>query len=702
MRHHLATAMLLAAAGLSTPAFAQDSVSAGLGDLPGDALSPWTEPCAAYVIDLAPLTTSQGNVFGVAPILKASKVNAANFTALGSSVAISPDVLTNSTFTRPTYSVWDTAGAGVGEQNTPAQSVSPSGAASRFAVALSEFGTTDAGTSYNGMVAALVSYRPSDPNRLFVDRRVGAVNTGAPDAGSSSQLGGVTIDASGNMYYRADGFGSNTGPGVLSGNNVYRTRLADRDCGAVNLISTGATRNATDWIVQASSTTHSVASLIPASVVGASGLYAGPNFNDEYVYGALAPTATGSHLAPSDGHRGSFAMTEHQALGAGVYTLATSANDPVSGNATLINLWAVDAGGAVAANRAVSVPLSVTDNDSGFTVAYFDGVYQSRHHTGSTAFRGGVGTVAVGNDQAGRTLVAKTISENGLNGDISNQIVVGRFSGASGAVEWTMAAYIDQFNLFSNDEGKAIYDADGNEIGQLVSLSRVTGALTGPGISAPAIDSVGNVWFLSAVELYDRLPGGGSDFDSALLRAIYDPATFSYRLELVLELGTVLEGQNSDRNYRIDFLATAANNSTPAPNSLWSSAVSDKAWNNVSTAGLHTSDPITNGGLVISTAVTYDVDNDGNYNNPTSSFYDPSLPADETYQVALYVGYYQDQAPPCPADFNNDGLVNFFDISNFITAYNTQNPAADIAAPFGTFNFFDISAFIALYNAGCP
>jgi hypothetical protein len=59
-------------------------------------------------------------------------------------------------------------------------------------------------------------------------------------------------------------------------------------------------------------------------------------------------------------------------------------------------------------------------------------------------------------------------------------------------------------------------------------------------------------------------------------------------------------------------------------------------------------------------------------------------------------------ANPCPADFNGDTLVNFFDISNFIAAYNVQDPAADVAAPFGAWNFFDISAFIATYNAGCP
>tara|TARA_R110000782_G_scaffold45706_5_gene101284 strand:+ start:1296 stop:2645 length:1350 start_codon:yes stop_codon:yes gene_type:complete len=58
--------------------------------------------------------------------------------------------------------------------------------------------------------------------------------------------------------------------------------------------------------------------------------------------------------------------------------------------------------------------------------------------------------------------------------------------------------------------------------------------------------------------------------------------------------------------------------------------------------------------------------------------------------------------PACDADFDGNGVLNFFDVSGFIAAYNAQDAAADIAAPFGVFNFFDISAYIGLYNAGCP
>ncbi len=58
--------------------------------------------------------------------------------------------------------------------------------------------------------------------------------------------------------------------------------------------------------------------------------------------------------------------------------------------------------------------------------------------------------------------------------------------------------------------------------------------------------------------------------------------------------------------------------------------------------------------------------------------------------------------PACDADFDGNGLLNFFDFSAFITAYNSQSAAADLAPPFGVWNFFDVSAFISLYNAGCP
>ncbi|MEM9373731.1 MAG: GC-type dockerin domain-anchored protein, partial [Planctomycetota bacterium] len=58
---------------------------------------------------------------------------------------------------------------------------------------------------------------------------------------------------------------------------------------------------------------------------------------------------------------------------------------------------------------------------------------------------------------------------------------------------------------------------------------------------------------------------------------------------------------------------------------------------------------------------------------------------------------------PCPADLAAPfGVLNFFDIVEFISLYTAMDPAADLAAPFGSCNLFDIAAYNALYNAGCP
>ncbi len=55
----------------------------------------------------------------------------------------------------------------------------------------------------------------------------------------------------------------------------------------------------------------------------------------------------------------------------------------------------------------------------------------------------------------------------------------------------------------------------------------------------------------------------------------------------------------------------------------------------------------------------------------------------------------------CPADFTNDGVLDFFDISAFLSAYSSADPAADFNGD-TNFDFFDISAFLSAFAAGCP
>lgn len=60
-----------------------------------------------------------------------------------------------------------------------------------------------------------------------------------------------------------------------------------------------------------------------------------------------------------------------------------------------------------------------------------------------------------------------------------------------------------------------------------------------------------------------------------------------------------------------------------------------------------------------------------------------------------------DEVDPCPADLNDDGSLNFLDVSAFLSLYGLQDPAVDFQAD-GSFNFLDVSAFLSAYGMGCP
>lgn len=56
---------------------------------------------------------------------------------------------------------------------------------------------------------------------------------------------------------------------------------------------------------------------------------------------------------------------------------------------------------------------------------------------------------------------------------------------------------------------------------------------------------------------------------------------------------------------------------------------------------------------------------------------------------------------PCRADFSGDGVLDFFDISEFLTAFGNLDPLADFSGD-GEWDFFDLSAFLVAYASGCP
>ncbi len=56
---------------------------------------------------------------------------------------------------------------------------------------------------------------------------------------------------------------------------------------------------------------------------------------------------------------------------------------------------------------------------------------------------------------------------------------------------------------------------------------------------------------------------------------------------------------------------------------------------------------------------------------------------------------------PCVADLNGDDELDFIDISTFVSAFTSGDPAADINED-GQHDFIDISAFVGAFTAGCP
>ena len=55
---------------------------------------------------------------------------------------------------------------------------------------------------------------------------------------------------------------------------------------------------------------------------------------------------------------------------------------------------------------------------------------------------------------------------------------------------------------------------------------------------------------------------------------------------------------------------------------------------------------------------------------------------------------------PCPADFNGDGQVDFFDYLDFVAAFAEEDPSADFNGD-GQVDFFDYLDFVAAFAEGC-
>ena len=56
----------------------------------------------------------------------------------------------------------------------------------------------------------------------------------------------------------------------------------------------------------------------------------------------------------------------------------------------------------------------------------------------------------------------------------------------------------------------------------------------------------------------------------------------------------------------------------------------------------------------------------------------------------------------CPYDLNDDGSLNFFDISEYLIMFNAGDLQADYAVPYGVLDSDDVNHYLALHGSGCP
>ncbi len=73
--------------------------------------------------------------------------------------------------------------------------------------------------------------------------------------------------------------------------------------------------------------------------------------------------------------------------------------------------------------------------------------------------------------------------------------------------------------------------------------------------------------------------------------------------------------------------------------------------------------------------------------------------------TSLYEGGFRvydiQSCAPCPVDFNDDGALDFTDVSLFLGSFAEQFAEADLNRD-GAWNFYDVSSFIMSFNNGCP
>ena len=618
-----AALLILMSAGLASSAFAQDSVS-NATNVGGDALSAYASQTTRYVVDLTQFQSAWGSQFAVGPILKATTDPDVMFNtmALGSS-AVSPNHRLNVALSGSTpFSVWSTRGAGIGPTNSAPGSVSVSSFNRYFGVA-----TSDLNADATNVIGALVGIQNDNLSRLYIRRTNAAhsrITAGTEDTGTVS-LG--SIDASGNVGIRADGF-NGTGSNRIAGENSARVAITNRSTGLNGVFKSGSTNAffdaaASTFLINNGAVSTNPPTTLPATIAG-SPTFLLYNFANTYAVNAGAGVTT--HLDPTiDSHRGNPSFFEISALG-GSGVISTLARSIAGGGLVdSINITAIDAAGGVVTTRAATLPVPMP----GFPALNASGDAQFLQYLSQVGFRGPNGLAGVGIDVHTGNPIAAATATDPVGGEF---IAVASFPG--GAPVWKVAAF----------EGQQIKNGPaGAVIGTIGSPAPIS-------FSAPAVDRLGNVYFVAEFVPAVGVPG------EALFKAVNTPT--GYNPELILKEGDSFLGANSATTYTIVGLALGDSDSLASAGFHAGQVLQQQIPARATTDPMS---PFAAGGLIVNAQITYN-----------------NLGTAEKYEAVLFVGPYATPAPTCAGDINHDGFTNAADFTILAGNFgNAVTPGAD-------------------------
>lgn len=709
------TRALIALAGLfcASVACGQDSVATTPGGNDAPAAHDTALQRTSYIVDVATVPTSWGRRMVVGPVLKASREEYNTdfrtnvlLGAAASGQSIGPITLASP---GPQYAVWTSAGQGVHPTANALTGgrVTPTTFDRQFSVALADVsripGTNALPTNIVGArIGQVLSGEGADRRRLYVERTVALVSGQDPLAfGETASLSLGAVDASGVVFIRADSTGA-THPLRIGGDNIVKVKLGSRvvapsSAFAINFLLKELGGTATvGWDNPSTSTllgSSSVPVVTPAAApflqVAADSFTSAISLDFKGEMRAMFSGENNAALA-------SFRHTSVTSLRGNPFvsiapepspnwiaaTLATTGGgtDPLAVSlapVNSINVFQLAPAGTLPGvapdtPRLATLPPPNPSNPplvgTGGFVLNPRGFAQFIGAADQFPFRGPAGPVGIGQTASGETLVAATASDP----DSGEFIAVKRFaaSGDTPTNNWTIAAFA---GTAANLGSPILNGASGSEIGQLVADFPVA-------ISSPAIDLLGNVYFVSRWR-----PAGTLEKPTGFFKAVRvgEGAAAAYRIELLLTTGQVVQGRNSATAYTITALRLADSNSI-ASGAFHAGQLIQTRMNppGQSAPTTNAASPFAFGGAVVNATIEYSRGASG-----------------ETYEAALYIG----PQKTLIADLDDDGLVGFSDLNMVLSFFGQTAPGlpGDVDVD-GDVDFVDLNIVLSFYGQSEP